>query len=243
MASTTTTLLPLPRPTTTVSTNNVSPLTNLDQHQIFSRPETTTTDRRGTPSSLLPRMGNSNQQLLASQYYSARLPHSIHSTSTSHLSTATYITSRLRPTPTNRAINSRFTSTKGHQGSEEFYTRFLQLNLCNSQEKQRNKTSLQPQGSKSIYTGTTIQNGNSFRSLTFDKEKRLSHLDRPSLGFYPYPNPSSIKEVSAIPLERQNMGVHNSPFRPQYRTLSLHQTDSSDPSMGTQPGQFSTLKW
>lgn len=32
------------------------------------------------------------------------------------------------------------------------------------------------------------------------------------------------------------MGVHNSPFRSQYRTLSLHQTDSSDPSMGTQPG-------
>ncbi|KAG0736996.1 hypothetical protein G6F22_012689 [Rhizopus arrhizus] len=33
----------------------------------FSRPETTTTDRRGTPSSFLPRMGNGNQLLLASQ--------------------------------------------------------------------------------------------------------------------------------------------------------------------------------
>jgi hypothetical protein len=97
-------------------------------------------------------MGNSNQQLLASQCYSARLPHSIHSTSTSHLSTATCISSRLRPTPTNRTINSRFTSTKGHQGSEESYTRFLQLNLCNSQEKQRSKTRLQPQGAKLIYT-------------------------------------------------------------------------------------------
>ncbi|KAG1458880.1 hypothetical protein G6F56_006289 [Rhizopus delemar] len=32
------------------------------------------------------------------------------------------------------------------------------------------------------------------------------------------------------------MGVHNSPFRLQYSTLSLHQTDSSDPAMGTQPG-------
>ncbi|KAG1321807.1 hypothetical protein G6F63_013630 [Rhizopus arrhizus] len=96
---------------------------------------------------------------------------------------------------------------------------------------------------KNSTPSTTIQNGNSFRSLTFDKEKRLSHLDRPSLGFYPYPNPSSIKEVSAIQLERQNMGVHNSPFWSQYRTLSLHQTALSDPSMGTQPGQFSTLKW
>ncbi|KAG1250649.1 hypothetical protein G6F65_018661 [Rhizopus arrhizus] len=96
---------------------------------------------------------------------------------------------------------------------------------------------------KNSTPSTTIQNGNSFRSLTFDKEKRLSHLDRPPLGFYPYSNPSSIKEVSAIQLERQNMGVHNSPFWSQYRTLSLHQTALSDPSMGTQPGQFSTLKW
>ncbi|KAG1437209.1 hypothetical protein G6F56_013217 [Rhizopus delemar] len=32
------------------------------------------------------------------------------------------------------------------------------------------------------------------------------------------------------------MRVHNSPLRPQYSTLSLHQTDSSDPAMGTQSG-------
>ncbi|KAG1046986.1 hypothetical protein G6F43_010548 [Rhizopus delemar] len=181
-------------------------------------------------------MGIGNQQLLVAQHSSTRFPYTLHTTSPSLNSSASHITSRFRTKPTNREFNSRITTTKGHTGSNEFFTRFLQLYLRDSEEKQRYEAGFQPQGAQSVHSSTSFQNGNSVRGFSFDIAKRLPYLDRSSFGIHSYPNPSRIAEVPTVFLERKDLGVSNSTFRAQYSTLPVHQADSSYFAMGTQTG-------
>ncbi|KAG1040115.1 hypothetical protein G6F43_012352 [Rhizopus delemar] len=179
-------------------------------------------------------MGIGNQQLLVAQHSSTRFPHTLHTTSPSLTSSASYITSRFRTKPTNREFNSRLTTTKDHSGSNEFFTRFLQLHLCDSEEKQRYEAGFQLQGAQSVHSSTSFQNGNSVRGFSFDIAKRLPYLNRSSFGIHSYPNPSSIAEVPTVFLERKNLRVSDSTFRAQHSTLPVHQADSSYFAMGTQ---------
>lgn len=215
-----------------------SPL-NPTETQIFRKAVSQPTSSRWKAQPFHQPMAFGNPQLLASQYSAARFSNSIYNTTTSHINSATHHTTRPRTKTINSTSYPGSPFSTGHSGSKGLFPRFLQLDLCNPQEKQRNETGIQSESSQSICQGTTFQNGNSLGSSSSYSTKRLSDFNRSPFGIHSHSDSSTIQALSTVPLGREVLGIHNSTIRAQYCPLPVHKTHSSNSSMGTRSGSSS----
>ena len=202
---------------------------------LFDRATTTPTGSRGSAQPVLHSVAHGNRQLLANQHNSTRFPYSFYSPPATIFHSNTNPTSQCRTTTTYPSINSRITSAKSHSTSDSLFTRFLQLNLCDSQKEQRFPPGVQFKSFKPVSRSSQVQNGNTESGISSYPKERFSNIHRSTFSLSPHPCTSSVPKVSTFLMEQPNVRIHHNSFRTEPSTMSFYQDFETGLGMGTQP--------
>lgn len=112
-------------------------------------------------------------------------------------------------------------------------SRLLQQYVCHPEEKRWITTSIQPKKPQSIYSCTSLQNGNTTRSDQINKEKQLLNIHRPFRCVFTHPSTHRLSQVPTLPLARYDLPVLHHSVRPFSSPMVIHQTYQADSRMGT----------
>jgi hypothetical protein len=232
LSGTTTTVIPTPTTTNTKTTTNQravpTPFATINSKCFVPL-------RRWSSQPVLYTMDHTFNRRLAITNHSTRVPNPIHLT-----------TSTSRHTYTNYSIQPRstkFTKSRDHPIASEGCNRtspqlpqhsgILQQYVCDPEEERRFPACVQSQITQPIYSGSSLQDGNSRSGNEIDQTIQFSNFDRPVRCIPTYSHPSRLTPISPLELAGTDLSVLYNTIWPFSRAMAFHQAHETDSRMGT----------